>query len=90
LEYASRRWGHESAFPSHAGNRRRTGPPTEAQEDLFAGPQHTLTLRGNLGLQELCRKQATKGKALKPKTVKIAAVAPTLVGLAVLAVMVPV
>lgn len=49
-----------------------------------------LTLRGNLGLQELCRKQATKGKALNPKTVKIAAVAPTLVGLAVLAVMVPV
>src|ERR1035438_3620508 len=46
--YDSRRWCRASAVPSHAGNRRSTGPPTEAHEDMFTGPQHTLTLRGNL------------------------------------------
>src|ERR1019366_1827787 len=37
-----------SAFPSHAGNRRSTGRPTEAHEDMFTGPRYMLTLRGNL------------------------------------------
>jgi hypothetical protein len=48
LEYDSRRWCRASAFPSHADNRRSTGPLTEAHEDMFIGPQHTFTLRGNL------------------------------------------
>src|ERR1035441_3161757 len=48
LESLSRRWCRASAFPSHAGNRHNTGRPTEAHEDMFTGPQHTLTLRGNL------------------------------------------
>jgi hypothetical protein len=48
LEYHSWRWCRASAFPSHAGNRRSIGPPTQAHEDMFTGPQHTLTLGGNL------------------------------------------
>jgi len=32
-----RRWCRASAFPSHAGHHRSTGPPTETHEDLFTG-----------------------------------------------------
>jgi hypothetical protein len=35
LEYPSRRWCGAAYFPSHAGNRHNTGPPTEACEDLL-------------------------------------------------------
>ena len=35
-------------FASDAGNRRSTGPPTEAHEDLFTGPQqHVDAERGS-------------------------------------------
>src|ERR1035438_4257916 len=44
-------WYRASSFSSHAGNRRSTGRLTEAHEDMFTGPQHTLTLRGNLRFQ---------------------------------------
>jgi hypothetical protein len=47
LEYPSQRCYRASSFPSRAGNRRNIGPPTEAHEDMFTGPQHTLTLKSN-------------------------------------------
>ena len=68
LEYDSRRWCRAFAFPSHAGNRRCTGRPTEAHEDMFTGPQHTLTLRSNLRFPRVmpteadaCRKRPIAG-----------------------------
>jgi len=35
LEYDSQRWRRAFSFPSHAANRRSTGPPTEAHAALL-------------------------------------------------------